>query len=446
MCMFGYNQFLIYLKAGVTMSTVVIVGAQWGDEGKGKIIDYLAGEADVVVRAQGGNNAGHTVVVGDKKYALHLIPSGILYPDTINVIGNGVVFDPEGFLKEIEQLESQGVSTKNIRISDRAHVILPYHRVIDALSENARGTEMIGTTKKGIGPCYMDKVERSGIRICDLLDSEVFIQKLTKQVSKKNEIIEKLYGGEALDKDEIINQYLGYAEKIRKYVDDTTVTVYDAVKADKKVLFEGAQGTLLDIDLGTYPYVTSSHPISGGFTVGSGIGPNMIEEVLGIIKAYTTRVGKGPFVTELENEVGDRIRVAGNEFGTTTGRPRRCGWLDIVMLKYSARINGLTALSIMLLDVLSGFDKISICTSYRIGDQIIENFPASLDTLGKCEPVYEVLDGWKEDISECNSYEELPLNARKYIDRIEELIGVPVKIISVGPKRSQTIVRENIFR
>ncbi len=428
------------------MSTVVIVGAQWGDEGKGKIIDYLAGEADVVVRAQGGNNAGHTVVVGDKKYALHLIPSGILYENTINVIGNGVVFDPEGFLKEVETLENQGISTKNIKISDRAHVILPYHKVIDVLSEGARGIDMIGTTKKGIGPCYMDKVERSGIRICDLMDPEVFRQKVSNQVDKKNEIIEKIYSGEKLNKDEIIVQYLEYAEKIRKYVDDTTVTVYDAIKADKKVLFEGAQGTLLDIDLGTYPYVTSSHPISGGFTVGSGIGPNMIEEVVGIIKAYTTRVGKGPFVTELDNEVGNRIRVAGNEFGTTTGRPRRCGWLDAVMLKYSARINGLTTLSIMLLDVLSGFDKISICTSYKLGDKVIDNFPASLDTLGKCEPIYEVLDGWQEDITQCNSYEELPLNARKYIDRIEELIEVPVKIISVGPKRSQTIVREKIFR
>ncbi len=428
------------------MSTVVIVGAQWGDEGKGKVIDYLAGEADVVVRAQGGNNAGHTVVVGDTKYALHLIPSGILYPNTINIIGNGVVFDPEGFLKEVEKLETQGIPTENIKISDRSHVILPYHRIIDALSETARGEEMIGTTKKGIGPCYMDKVERSGIRICDLMDRDIFIEKVSKQVSKKNEIIEKIYGGDKLDKEQIITQYLGYAEKIRKYVDDTTVTLYDAVKENKKVLFEGAQGTLLDIDLGTYPYVTSSHPISGGFTVGSGIGPNMIEEVVGVIKAYTTRVGKGPFVTELDNEVGDRIRIAGNEFGTTTGRPRRCGWFDTVMVKYAARINGLTALSMMLLDVLSGFEKISICISYKLGDKTIEHFPASLETLGKCEPVYEIMDGWQDDITGCTSYDELPLNAKKYIDRIEELIGVPIKIISVGPKRTQTIVREKIFR
>lgn len=428
------------------MSTVVIVGAQWGDEGKGKVIDYLAAEAEVVVRGQGGNNAGHTVVVGDKKYALHLIPSGILYPETINVIGNGVVFDPEGFLKEVEKLEAQGVSTKNIKISDRAHVIFPYHKVIDALAEKARGDQMIGTTKKGIGPCYMDKVERSGIRICDLMDKEIFIQKVTAQIEKKNKIIEKIYDGEPVDKDEIIQKYLEYAEKIRPYVDDTTVIVYDGVKNNKKVLFEGAQGTLLDIDLGTYPYVTSSHPISGGFTIGSGIGPNMIEEVLGIAKAYTTRVGKGPFVTEEDNETGDKIRVAGNEFGTTTGRPRRCGWFDAVMVKYSARINGMTSIALMLLDVLTGFEKIKICTGYKLGDKVIQNFPASLKDLSKCEPIYEELEGWSEDISEAKSFEELPENAKKYIEKIEELIEIPVKIVSIGPKRSETIVRDKIYR
>lgn len=428
------------------MSTVVVVGAQWGDEGKGKIIDYLAGESDVVVRAQGGNNAGHTVVVGDKKYALHLIPSGILYPETINIIGNGVVFDPEGFLKEVEKLESQGINTDNIKISDRTHVIFPYHKVIDALAEKARGGDMIGTTKKGIGPCYMDKVERSGIRICDLIDKDIFIEKVSRQIDRKNEIIEKLYDGEKLEKEEIISTYLAYAEKIRKYVDDTTVTLHDAIESGKKVLFEGAQGTLLDIDLGTYPYVTSSHPTSGGFPVGAGVGPNAIEEVVGVVKAYTTRVGKGPFVTEEDNETGEKIRVAGNEFGTTTGRARRCGWFDAVMVKYAARINGITGMSIMLLDVLTGFEKIKICTGYKLGDQVIDHFPASLETLGKCEPVYEVLDGWTEDITTAKSYEELPTNAKKYLERIEEVIGAPIKIVSVGPKRSQTIVRENIFR
>ncbi len=428
------------------MSTVVIVGSQWGDEGKGKIIDFLSSEADIVVRGQGGNNAGHTVVVGDKKYALHLIPSGILFEDTINVIGNGVVFDPEGFLAEVEKIEAEGLSTKNIRISDRAHVIFPYHKVLDELAEESRGDKKIGTTKKGIGPCYMDKVERSGIRICDLIDEEVFIQKVSAQVDKKNEIIEKIYGKDPLNKDEIIEKYLEYAKKIKPYVDDTTVVVYEGIEKNKKVLFEGAQGTLLDIDLGTYPYVTSSHPTSGGFTVGSGIGPNMIDEVLGITKAYTTRVGKGPFVTELNNEIGDRIRVAGNEFGTTTGRARRCGWIDTVMLKYSARVNGMTSIALMLLDVLTGFDKIKICTAYKIGDKVINNFPASLKTLSQCQPVYEEIEGWKEDITGAESFDQLPENAKKYIRRLEELIGVPIKIVSVGPKRSQTIVRDKIFR
>ncbi|WP_129599857.1 adenylosuccinate synthase [Anaerophilus nitritogenes] len=428
------------------MATVVVVGAQWGDEGKGKVIDYLAAESDVVVRGQGGNNAGHTVVVGDTKYALRLIPSGILYKDTVNIIGNGVVFDPEGFLKEIDTLQGQGVSTDNIKISDRAHVIFPYHKYMDVLAETARGGEMIGTTKNGIGPCYMDKVERSGIRICDLMDKEIFVEKVSKQIDRKNEIIEKIYGGEKLNKEEIITTYLEYAQKIRKYVDDTTVVLYDAIKDGKKVLFEGAQGALLDIDLGTYPYVTSSHPISGGFTVGAGVGPNMIEEVVGVVKAYTTRVGKGPFVTEQDNEVGDKIRVAGNEFGTVTGRPRRCGWFDGVMVKYASRINGVTALSIMLLDVLTGLDKLYICTGYKLGDKIIQHFPASLKDLGKCEPVYEELDGWKEDITECTTYEELPQNAKVYLQKIEELVGAPIKMVSVGPKRSQTIVREKIFK
>ncbi|RKD22211.1 Adenylosuccinate synthetase [Caminicella sporogenes DSM 14501] len=428
------------------MSTVVIVGAQWGDEGKGKIIDFLASEADVVVRGQGGNNAGHTVVVGDKKYALHLIPSGILYSETINVIGNGVVFDPEGFLNEVEKLEKEGISTKNIKISDRVHVIFPYHKLLDELAENARGDKKIGTTKKGIGPCYMDKVERSGIRICDMMDKEEFIEKVTKQIERKNEIIQKIYGGKPVNKDEIINKYLEYAEKIRPYVADTSVIVYESIKQNKKVLFEGAQGTFLDIDLGTYPYVTSSHPTSGGFAVGSGIGPNMIEEVLGIAKAYTTRVGKGPFVTEQDNEIGDRIRIQGNEFGTTTGRPRRCGWLDAVMLKYSARVNGMTSLALMLLDVLTGFEKIKICTAYKFKGELIKDFPASLKTLSECEPVYEELDGWNEDITSAATFEELPVNAQKYINKIEELVEIPVKIISVGPKRSQTIVRDKIFR
>lgn len=427
------------------MSTVVILGAQWGDEGKGKVIDYLSKEADVVVRGQGGNNAGHSVVVGDQKYALHLIPSGILNENTINVIGNGVVFDPEGFLNEIKGLESKGIATASIKVSDRAHVVFPYHKEIDRLAEEARGADMIGTTKKGIGPCYMDKVERSGIRICDFIDEEIFEPLFRSRIKAKNEIIEKIYGGTALDEEEMVARYKQYSELVKPFVDDTSVIVYEALRAGKKVLLEGAQGTLLDLDYGTYPYVTSSHPTSGGFTIGSGIGPNEIGEVVGITKAYTTRVGLGPFVTELDNEIGDRIRIAGNEFGTTTGRPRRCGWLDTVMINYSKRVNGMTCIALMLVDVLSGFDEIKICTGYKYGDEIMTNFPASLSVLAKCEPIYEVFQGWKEDISAYTTFESLPENTKRYIERIEELVGIPVKIVSVGPKRSETIVRDSIF-
>lgn len=428
------------------MKTVAIVGSQWGDEGKGKVIDYLATQADVVVRGQGGNNAGHTLVVNDKKYALHLIPSGVLNPNTINVIGNGIVFDPKGFLDEIEKLEKENIDVSNIKISDRAHIIFPYHKELDALAEEARGDNKIGTTKKGIGPCYMDKTERSGIRICDLMDEEVFHKKLKSQIEAKNNIVKNIYGKTNLfDFETIYNEYIEYAEKIRKYVDDTSVIVYNSIKEGKKVLFEGAQGTLLDLDLGTYPFVTSSHPISGGFAIGSGVGPNMIKDVVGIVKAYTTRVGEGPFVTELNDEIGEKIRVQGREFGTTTGRARRCGWFDSVIVRYASRVNGLTSISLMLLDVLTGFETIKICTAYKIGDKIIKDFPASLEILSKCEPVYEELNGWNEDISGIDKFEDLPENAKAYIEKIEEIVGVSVDMISVGPDRSQTIVRKNIF-
>lgn len=428
------------------MKTVAVVGSQWGDEGKGKVIDFLATQADVVVRGQGGNNAGHTLVVDGKKFALRLIPSGILNPNTINVIGNGIVFDPKGFFEEIEMLESNGISTKNIKISDRAHIVFPYHKELDGLAEEARGDNKIGTTKKGIGPCYMDKTERSGIRVCDLMDKEIFAKKLKLQVDAKNKLVTGVYGKEAMfDFDEIYNEFIVYAEKMRPYVEDTTVIVYDAIKANKKVLFEGAQGTLLDLDLGTYPFVTSSHPTSGGFAVGAGVGPNMIKDVVGIVKAYTTRVGEGPFVTELFDETGERIRTQGREFGTVTGRARRCGWFDSVIVKYAARVNGITSISFMLLDVLTGFDKIKICTAYKMGDKIINNFPASLEDLAKCEPVYEELDGWNEDLTNIEKFEDLPENAKKYIARIEELIDVNIDLVSVGPNRTQTIIRRNIF-
>lgn len=427
------------------MKTVAIVGSQWGDEGKGKVIDYLATQADVVVRGQGGNNAGHTLVVDGKKYALHLIPSGVLNPETINVIGNGIVFDPKGFLDELAKLNADNIDTKNIKISDRAHVIFPYHKELDVLAEEARGDNKIGTTKKGIGPCYMDKTERSGIRICDLMDKEIFGKKLKAQVDAKSKVAKNIYGAEGFDFDSIYNEYLGYADQIRPFVDDTSVVVYEAIKAGKKVLFEGAQGTLLDLDLGTYPFVTSSHPTSGGFSVGAGVGPNMIKDVVGIVKSYTTRVGEGPFVTELNDETGDKIRTQGREFGTTTGRARRCGWFDAVIVRYAARVNGLTSISLMLLDVLSGFDTVKICTSYKMGDKGLKEFPASLEDLAKCEPIYEELEGWSEDLTAIEKYEDLPENAKKYIAKIEELIGVSVDMVSVGPNRTQTIVRKNIF-
>jgi adenylosuccinate synthase len=426
------------------MSTAVIVGAQWGDEGKGKVIDYLSKKADVVVRGQGGNNAGHTVVVGSEKYALHLIPSGVLYQDTKNVIGNGVVVDPEGFLEEIRGLNAKGIKTDHIFISERAHVIMPYHKEIDKLSEEMRGDMKIGTTKKGIGPCYMDKVERTGIRIIDLISDDCEAV-LRERIEFKNKLIVKIYEGEALDTEQIVKDYLGYAEALKPYVKDTGVMVHEAVKSGQKVLLEGAQGTLLDIDYGTYPFVTSSHPISGGFAIGSGIGPNMIDEVIGIAKAYTTRVGKGPFVTELFDETGALIREKGHEYGTTTGRPRRCGWFDAVAVRYSARVNGMTAVSLMLLDVLSGFEELKICTGYSYKGKVITDFPSSLKVLAECEPIYETISGWDEDITQAKSVDELPENAQLYVKKIEEVIDVPIKIISIGPDRSQTIVVEDVF-
>lgn len=427
------------------MSTLAVVGTQWGDEGKGKAIDYLATRADMVVRAQGGNNAGHSVVIDGKKYALHLVPSGVLNPSTVNIVGNGVVFDPEGFIEEVKNLKADGINTDNIYISDRAHIVFPYHKILDGLSESAKGKSKVGTTNKGIGPCYMDKMERTGIRMCDMEDPEIFKEKLSAQIDRKNDIITKVYGGEPLDKEGIIEKYLGYAEVLRPRITDTSVMVYEAVASGKKVLFEGAQGTMLDIDLGTYPYVTSSHPVSGGFTTGSGISPRSIEEVIGIVKAYTTRVGAGPFVTEEDNETGDKIREIGHEYGVTTGRPRRCGWLDLVVIKYAARVNGLTGISLMLLDVLDQFETVKVCEGYEYEGKILTDFPARLDIQEKCKPVYKELEGWNTDITGCRSYEELPEKAKAYIKEIEDFTGVPVRIISVGPDREQTMIRGELF-
>lgn len=429
------------------MSSYVVLGAQWGDEGKGKMTDYLAEGADVVVRFQGGNNAGHTVVVGEDEYKLHLIPSGILHDDKLNVLGNGVVLDPKALFEEIKYLEDLGVKVnpKKFAISDRCNVIMPYHKELDKLKEAARGKNDIGTTKKGIGPCYIDKVERSGIRVCDLLHPEVLKEKLQSNLEIKNKFITEVLGGEAFDFDEIYEAYLAYGERMKPYVKDASVVVYDSIKADKSVLFEGAQGTLLDIDHGSYPYVTSSNTTAGGVCNGAGVGPTMINSAIGIGKAYTTRVGKGPFPTELHDEMGEHIRTVGHEYGVTTGRSRRCGWLDLVILKSSVRISGLTSLAITKIDTLAGIDKIKVCVGYKLNGEVIDYFPASLEDLAKCEPVYEEFDGWDNSVADARSYDELHENAKIYLKKIEEFTGTKISIVSVGPKRSQTIrVSEDI--
>ena len=428
------------------MSAFIVLGAQWGDEGKGKMTDYLAENADVVVRFQGGNNAGHTVVVEEKEYKLHLIPSGILYNDKLNVIGNGVVLDPKALFEEISYLESLGVDITPDRliISDRAHVIMPYHRVLDGIKERARGNKDIGTTGKGIGPSYTDKMERSGIRVCDLIHKEVFEENLKETLEMKNKIITEVFGGEALDYNEIYNEYLGYAEKLRPFVKDISVIVNKKIKEGREVLFEGAQGTLLDIDYGTYPYVTSSSTIAGGVCIGAGVGPTAITNAVGIAKAYTTRVGKGPFPTELLDKTGDWIREKGHEFGVTTGRARRCGWLDLVILKTSARVSGLTSFAVTKIDTLAGLDTLKVCTGYRLNGEIIDYVPASLEDLAKCEPIYEEFEGWDDSIANARCYEDLPENAIKYLKKIEEFTETKVSIVSVGPKRDQTMMISEI--
>ncbi len=428
------------------MSAFIVLGAQWGDEGKGKMTDYLAEEANVVVRFQGGNNAGHTVVVGDKEYKLHLIPSGILYDDKLNVIGNGVVVDPKALFDEIEYLEGVGVNVtpKKLVVSDRAQLIMPYHKILDQLKEKARGKNDIGTTGKGIGPCYTDKFERCGIRVCDLMHEDVFAEKLKENVEMKNAYITKVLGGEALNFEEILKEYLEFAKKLKPFVQDTSVRVYNEIKSDKTVLFEGAQGMLLDIDYGTYPYVTSSNTTAGGVSSGAGIGPNMITNSVGITKAYTTRVGKGPFPTELLDETGDWIREKGHEYGVTTGRSRRCGWLDLVIVKTAARVSGLTSLAVTKIDTLAGLEKIKVCVGYKFNDTVIDYFPASLEDLAKCEPIYEEFDGWDDSVADVRSYDELPENVKKYLARISEFTETKISIVGVGPKRDQTMRIDSI--
>lgn len=425
------------------MSTVVLVGAQWGDEGKGKITDFLAEQADYVVRYQGGSNAGHTVVVGDEKFQLHLIPSGILYPEKVSVIGNGVAVDPKELIGEIDGLNRRGVDTSNLRISSRAHVVMPFHRRLDELREN--GSLKIGTTKRGIGPVYGDKIARYGLRMIDILDTDSFGKQLKRILDEKNELLEKIYGAESFDYQEMFDEYQAYGERLRPMVTDTSLLVNRAINEGKRVLFEGAQGTLLDIDHGTYPFVTSSHPISGGACVGAGVGPTKINRAIGVVKAYTTRVGEGPFVTELLDDVGEMIRTKGDEFGTTTGRPRRCGWLDTVVLRYAVRINGFTDIALTKLDVLDEFDTIKICVAYRYRGELLDEFPDSLSVLEECEPVYMEMDGWKQSLAHVSKLEDLPANAMNYINEIVKQIGVDHCILAVGPKRAQTIVTRPLF-
>ena len=428
------------------MSTVVISGAQWGDEGKGKIVDYLAAQADTVVRFQGGSNAGHTVTVNGEEYKLRLLPSGILYKGTTCVIGNGVVVDPQCLLEEIDNMQKRGVDTSNIKISNRAHVVMPWHKLFDELGENLRGENKIGTTKRGIGPCYIDKADRIGIRVCDLIDREEFALKVAQVIQQKNLILEKVYNHAPLNADEIISEYEGYAERLRPFVCDTIALLNEQVAAGKKILFEGAQATMLDIDYGTYPYVTSSHPISGGVGVGAGVAPKKIDKVFGVVNAYCTRVGEGPFPTEQLNDIGDKLRNAGHEFGTVTGRPRRTGWLDACVVKYAGQLSGTDYMAVTRLDILDSFDEIKMCTAYKIDGEILNEIPASLKVLAKVEPVYETFAGWKTDISQIRRYEDLPANAKKYLERMAEVTGIKLGIVSVGPNREQTIVlAENIF-
>ena len=427
------------------MSTVVISGAQWGDEGKGKIVDYLAAQADTVVRFQGGSNAGHTVAVGGEEYKLRLLPSGILYKGTLCVIGNGVVLDPQCLLEELENMQKRGVDTSNIKISNRAHVVMPWHKLFDELGEKLRGANKIGTTKRGIGPCYIDKADRIGIRVCDLIDREEFSQKVKNVVGMKNLILKKVYNHAPLDENEIIREYQAYADKIRPFVCDTITLLNAEVDAGKKILFEGAQAAMLDIDYGTYPYVTSSHPISGGVGIGAGISPKKIDKVVGVVKAYCTRVGEGPFPTEQLNEIGEKLREAGHEFGTVTGRPRRTGWLDACVVKYAGKLSGTDYMAVTRLDILDSFDEIKMCTAYKIDGEIINEIPASLKILAKVEPVYENFAGWKTDISKIRRYEDLPANARKYLERMAEVTGISLGIVSVGANRDQTIVLADIF-
>ena len=422
------------------MSTTVVLGAQWGDEGKGKVTDFFASSADYVVRFQGGNNAGHTIVVGKDKIALSLTPSGVLYPDCTPVIGSGCVIDL-GFLKqELEMLKEKNISTKKLVISPNAHLIMPYHKLLDELIEESLGENKIGTTKKGIGPCYADKIQRKGIRVQDLLDKNNFEKKVKRNVEEVNLTLTKIYNQPPLISDDIVDEFSHYQDIVSNHIADTSLLISNAIKNKKTILFEGAQGTLLDIDHGTYPFVTSSNTSSGNAAIGSGVGPKNLDRIVGVTKAYISRVGSGPFLTEQKNEIGDYLVEKGAEFGVVTGRRRRCGWLDLVSLKYSVRVNSLTELFITKLDVLSGLQELKLCTSYENKGKVLTDYPYNQNVLNTAEPVYENLDGWKDDISTIKNFEDLPKNAQTYIKAIEDFIEVPITFISVGPERTENII------
>jgi adenylosuccinate synthase len=423
------------------MPATIVIGAQWGDEGKGKIANLVAADADVVVRYQGGNNAGHTIVIGDETFALSLIPSGVIYPQVTPVIGNGCVVDPKVLLDEMEMLESRGVDTSGLRVSANAHLIMPYHRKLDAVRERFLGRQQIGTTKRGIGPAYQDKFARQGIRMQDLYDPKIFRDKLDVAIKEKNQLLTKLYNQLPLDADEIAEEYLAYAPRLLDHVTDASLLVWQAIDTGKNVVFEGAQGTLLDIDHGTYPFVTSSNPTSGGALTGTGVGPKQIDSVLGVTKAYVSRVGSGPFPTELHDQIGEKMVQIGGEFGTVTGRRRRCGWLDAVALRYAVRVNGITELALMKLDVLSAFESLRIGVGYTSLETRYDEFPRQQRVLYNCTPVYEDLPGWGTDITGVRAFGDLPAAAQRYVERVEELTNVPVSLISVGPERSATFDR-----
>lgn len=427
------------------MSSIVVVGTQWGDEGKGKITDFLAEQADVIARFSGGNNAGHTIKFGGETYKLHLVPSGIFYKEKLAVIGNGVVVDPVALLKELDALNERGISTDNLRISNRAQVILPYHIKQDEYEEERRGDNKIGTTKKGIGPAYVDKAQRIGIRVADLLDKETFEKLLKENIEYKSAYFKGMFDKACPSFEEIFETYYAAGQRLAEFVTDTAKVLDDAFVAEEKVLFEGAQGVMLDIDHGTYPFVTSSNPVAGNVTVGGGVGPTYVSKVIGVCKAYTSRVGDGPFPTELFDDDGHHIREIGREYGTTTGRPRRVGWFDSVVLRHSRRASGITDLSINSIDVLTGLKEVKICTAYELDGKEITEYPANLKDLQRCKPIFETLPGWTEDVTGCRSLDELPDNARRYLERISELCDVQISIFSVGPDRNQTSLLKSLW-